>query len=311
MGLMLRGVIVFGIVCAVTYWALTDPKMIDAAALPEHQPDLANGRTMFYAGGCASCHAAPGAKDEEALKLVGGLALKSPFGTFYAPNISPSEKSGIGGWSTIDFVNAMARGVSPTQEHYYPAFPYVSYQRMRLEDLIDLKAFIDSLPAVASMVPETDLSFPFNIRRGVGLWKQLYMDDKTFVPDETKSAQWNRGAYLVEGPGHCGACHTPRDAFGGREPAHKFAGGPSPEGEGYVPNITPSKDGIGDWTEEDIVYALKTGFTPEFDALGGSMAAVQRNMAQLSDADLAAIAHYLKSLPPLPDPPRPKPKAGT
>jgi mono/diheme cytochrome c family protein len=172
---------------------------------------------------------------------------------------------------------------------------------MSYADLIDLKAYLDSLPAVKNEVPAHELGFPFNIRRGLGLWHKLYVDGESFVPDPQRSAELNRGAYLVTGPGHCTECHSSRNLLGGIVKDTEFAGAPNPGGKGSVPNITPSKDGIGDWSEDDIAYLLETGNTPDFDVIGESMAPVQENMAQLTAADRKAIAAYIKSLPPHPD----------
>jgi mono/diheme cytochrome c family protein len=158
---------------AAIFWLLTMPHIIAASDLPDDSGDAAKGRYVFFEAGCASCHAAPGTKGAEKLKLAGGLGLKTPFGTFVAPNISPDPTHGIGGWTTAQFVNAVMRGVAPDGSHYYPAFPYMSYQRMKLTDVIDLKAFIDTLPAVASDAPPHDLPLPFRLRRGLGLWKAL------------------------------------------------------------------------------------------------------------------------------------------
>ena len=277
-----------------------------AFANPAVAPDLKNGETMFYAGGCASCHAAPASakcdnpKTRDKFTLAGGRCLKTPFGTFYAPNISPDRQTGIGGWSTPQFITAMTQGVSPRGEHYYPAFPYTSYQRMYEKDLIDLKAFLDTLPAVKSSVPDHDLALAFRFREVLAIWKWMFLDGQTFKPDPDKSAQLNRGAYLVEGPGHCGECHSPRNLLGGVIGDKKFSGAPNPEGKGVIPNITPHKSGIGDWSQADIINALETGLTPSFDTFGASMVSVQENMAKLSGEDRAAIAAYLKSLPPLP-----------
>ena len=154
-----------------------------------------------------------------------------------------------------------------------------------------------------SDVPPSSLRFPFNIRRGLGLFNRLYVDGKSFVPDPDASAKINRGAYLVRGPGHCSECHSPRNLFGGIVSDREFAGAPSLEDRGSAPNITPSEDGIGDWSEEDIAYLLETGNTPEFDVIGETMAPVQRNMAKLTPEDRAAIAAYIKSLPPRSDHP--------
>lgn len=284
----------------------TMPHPLDADVLPDHAPDLENGRTMFWVGGCSSCHAAPESEGDARLRLAGGVELDTPFGVFRVPNLSPHPEDGIGAWSTIDFVNAMVRGLSPDGRHYYPAFPYPHYQRMRYEDLLDLKAFLDTLPPVAGKVPGHDLHFPFSIRRGVGLWKLRYLDGEPFLTDPSASPFVERGRYLVEGPGHCGACHTPRDAFGGEIPGRHLAGaklldsGNDPDGGDRAPNITPHDDGIGDWSERDIAYALESGFTPEFDSFGGAMVEVQANLAMAPSEDRAAIAAYLKTIPALP-----------
>jgi len=285
-------------------WWLTMPIAVPASALAPRAPDLANGRTMFYAGGCASCHATPGQDDRT--RLGGGLALKSPFGTFHIPNISPDPNDGIGAWSEAQFVTAMTKGTSPDGRHYYPAFPYTSYQRMRIEDVRDLFAHVKTLPAVQGRVRGHDMPFPFHIRRPLGLWKLLYLDGQPFAPDPTKPAQWNRGAYLVNGPGHCAECHSPRNVLGGIIASQRFAGGPNPEGEGWIPNITQNR--LSDWSEKDIAYLLETGGTPDGDTVGGQMAAVVRSTAQLPPEDRAAIATYVKSLPPVEGPKPPQKK---
>lgn len=288
------------------FYLLTMPVTFSADDLPDHAPDIANGRTMFIAGGCAECHAVPVKRCanldiEDETRLAGGRCLKTDVGTFYVPNISPDPETGIGGWSTLDFVNAMKRGVAPGGVHLYPAFPYTSYQRMRFEDLIDLKAYLDTLPPVRSTVPANELRFPYNIRRGVGLFQRLYVDGQTFTPNPHASDAVNRGGYLVMGPGHCTECHSPRNAIGGIVAREAFAGAESPEGGGDAPNITPSSDGIGDWSQEDIAYFLETGSTPDFDVVGESMVPVQENMARLPASDREAIAAFLKTLPPRPD----------
>jgi mono/diheme cytochrome c family protein len=280
------------------FWLLTIPKTVPAGALGPHTADLANGRTMFIAGGCSGCHASPGAEDKT--RLGGGLALKSPFGAFHVPNISSDRNDGIGAWSETDFVTAVTRGTSPDGRHYYPAFPYTSYQRMALADVRDLFAYLKTLPAVSGKVRDHELAFPYAFRRGLGLWKLLYLDGEPFRPDPSKSAMLNRGAYLVEGPGHCAECHSPRNAIGGIIATQRFAGGPNPEGKGWVPNIT-QKD-LGDWSDKDIAYLLETGQTPDGDSVGSSMSEVVRHTAELSADDRAAIAAYIKSLPPVEGP---------
>ena len=291
---------------AIAFYLLTLPVTVPASALPDHAPDVANGKYMFIAGGCAECHAVPkGACDDLDIKdetvLAGGRCLETDFGTFHVPNISPDKETGIGKWTTLDFINAMKRGIAPGGVHLYPAFPYTSYQRMTYEDLIDLKAYLDTLPAVTHRVAPHALKFPYNIRRGIGLFQRRYVDGKSFTPDPHASDAVNRGAYLVLGPGHCAECHSPRDVFGGPSRRKAFAGARSPDGDDTVPNITPSDDGIGDWTQEDIAYLLETGNTPDFDTVGDAMVPVQENMARLTPEDRDAIAAFLKSLPPHPN----------
>jgi mono/diheme cytochrome c family protein len=303
---MLRKLILLAAVTLVAglaaFWFLTIPQTVAASTLPARTADLANGRILFEIGGCASCHATPGQKDRT--RLGGGLALASPFGTFYPPNISPDREDGIGAWSEAQFVTAMHKGTSPQGTHYYPAFPYPSYQRMAVGDLRDLFAYLKTLPAVQGRVRDHDLSFPFDIRRLVGLWKLLFLDGEPFKPDPSKSAQWNRGAYLVNGPGHCAECHSPRNFLGGIVASQRFAGGPNPDGKGWVANIT--QKGLADWSVKDIAYLLDSGMTPDGDSVGSSMTEVVRNTGQLGDADRLAMAAYIKSLPPVEGPPRPK-----
>lgn len=294
--LIALGVIV--VLALVLFWVSTEPRTLTADALPALDGDPARGEYLFHASGCASCHAAPKAKGPDKLKLGGGMSFATPFGTFRAPNISTDRTHGIGGWTALEFVNAVMGGVSPDGRHYYPSFPYRSYQHMKIADVVDLKAFMDTLPTVANDPPGHDLPLPFRFRRTIGLWKLLFMDDGPVLPGADAGEDVNRGAYLVNGPGHCGECHTPRNFLGAPENDWAFSGGPDPAGDGFIPNITPHEDGIGDWSREDIVSALKTGILPDFDTFGGAMIAVQENMAKLTPEDREAIAAYLMSLPP-------------
>jgi mono/diheme cytochrome c family protein len=305
---MVRKLILLAVLAAIlglaAFWVLTIPQTVSASALDPHTPNLANGKTLFNIGGCTSCHATPGQKDRT--KLGGGLALKSPFGTFYPPNISSDPDDGIGAWTEAQFITAMTKGTSPQGEHLYPAFPYTSYQRVSYRDLRDLFAFIKTLPAVQGRAPEHELGFPFNIRRLVGVWKLLFLDGEPFQPDPSKPDDWNRGAYLVNGAGHCAECHSPRNFLGGIIKSERFAGGPNPEGKGWVPNIT-QKD-LAKWTVKDIAYLLETGFTLDGDSVGSTMTEVVRNTALISEDDRLAIATYIKSLPPVEGPTPPKKK---
>jgi mono/diheme cytochrome c family protein len=295
---LLKAVVLLAVVGGTAAFALTMPSRISAGALVPHTADLANGATMFNIGGCSSCHATPNQQDRT--RLGGGLALATPFGTFKVPNISPDATYGIGAWSEEDFVNAMKKGIGRNGEHLYPAFPFTSYQRMRLDDVRDLYAYLKTLPPVATPSQLHDLPFPFNVRRGLGLWQLLYVDGKALASEGSKDAVWNRGAYLVEGPGHCAECHSPRNLIGGIDSDRRFAGGADAEGKGWVPNITPHADGIPNYSVKDIAYLLETGFTPDFDSVGSGMADVVKNTAKLSPDDRLAIATYIKSLPPSP-----------
>ena len=296
---LLKFLILLGVIGAGVAWFLTAPKQM--ASLPDHSPDTDHGEQVFWTGGCVSCHARKDAEGDDLLVLAGGLEFVTDFGTFYAPNISPDPENGIGGWTALDLVNAMKFGTSPNGSHYYPAFPYTSYARMKVTDIIDLKAFLDTLPATDHQPPAHDVGFPFNIRRSLGGWKLLNMSDDWVV--EVTDAKAIRGREIVEGAGHCSECHTPRDQLGGLRMGLWLAGGLNPDGEGRIPNITPSDAGLGSWAEEDIAYYLETGFTPEFDSVGGSMAEVVDNISKLPAEDREAIAVYLKSVPALSDTP--------
>jgi mono/diheme cytochrome c family protein len=290
---VLRWLIGLGLLGAAAGWFLTAPAALDARfdALPAGEASA--GALVFAAAGCASCHAAPGAKGDAKLVLAGGLAFASDFGTFYAPNISAHPEAGIGSWSLPDFARAVTKGVSPAGQHYYPAFPYSAYQHMTPGDVADLFAYLHSLPADETPSRAHDVGFPFNIRRTLGGWKLLFMKDDFVLtgdlPDEVQ-----RGRYLVEGLAHCGECHTARNALGGPKRDEWLAGAPNPAGKGRIPNITP---GALQWSQADLIDYFKTGFTPDYDSAGGEMAEVIENLGQLPQSDLAAIAAYLKAVP--------------
>ena len=297
---MLRKLAILVVILAVAgvavFWFITMPETVAASSLPAYAPKPDNGKTMFFAGGCASCHMSPDQDDKT--KLGGGRPLKSPFGTFYPPNISSDPKDGIGQWSEANFVTAMWKGTSPDGRHYYPSFPYTSYQRMQLADVRDLFAYLKTLPAVSGKVRDHDLPAHYKVRRLLGGWKFLFLDGERFTPDPNRPVTWNRGAYLVNGPGHCAECHSPRNALGAIIEEQRFAGGPDPEGgDGTVPNITQA--GIGDYSEEAIEKILTTGDLPNGDTVGGLMGRVVGNISQLPQSDRAAIAAYVKSLPPV------------
>jgi mono/diheme cytochrome c family protein len=296
---MIRALAGLAVLCALAVgagWVLTRPERADPSEIAGLAPDLARGEAVFHASGCASCHAAPGAEtDDERLVLSGGTRLDTEFGVFVAPNISPHPEAGIGGWTRAEVVTALRHGTSPEGAHYYPAFPYSSYDKATTEDLVSLAAYLETLPPDPTPSAPHELTFPFNIRAGVGAWK-LLNTGRDWVLDAGGDPVLERGRYLVEALGHCAECHTARDAFGGLETGRWMAGAPNPSGRGRIPNITPA---ALDWSEADIAAYLESGFTPDFDVAGGSMASVVRNTAKLTPEDRRAIARYLKALPPL------------
>ncbi|MEZ5779637.1 MAG: cytochrome c [Paracoccaceae bacterium] len=271
------------------------PRPLPADALSGLAGDAVRGEQVFWAGGCASCHADEKAEGSDKLVLKGGQHFPSPFGTFIAPNISNDPDAGIGAWSDTDLANAMVRGVSPKGAHYFPVFPYASYAKATLQDIVDLRAYLATLPADPSPSAAHEVGFPFNIRLSLGGWKFLFMDDGWVVTGDLSETE-QRGRYLAEALGHCGECHTPRNSLGAMDRSRWLAGGPVPAGKGNFPNITPAKL---DWSEADIVEYLTSGFTPDYDSAGGHMALVVENMVKLPDSDRRAIAAYLKKVPPV------------
>ena len=290
---LVRTVVILGGLGAATGWVLTQATPLDDTALAGIDADPANGETVFTAAGCASCHAAPDAEGEAKLVLAGGQRFASDFGTFIAPNVSPHPEAGIGGWTLAEFASAVTRGVSPEGQHYYPAFPYASYLHMTEQDVADLWAYWQTLPQDATPSEPHEVGFPFNIRRAVGVWKQLYMTDD-WVMASSETDQIARGRYLVEALAHCGECHTPRDALGGLDRDAWLSGAPNPSGRGTIPSLTP--DDLT-WGSTEIAYYLETGFTPDFDSAGGHMVAVIANFAKLPASEREAVAAYLKALP--------------
>lgn len=289
--LVLGGLLIVAGVAA--FWFVARPQTLPADALDGLTADAARGEQVFWAGGCASCHSAPKAEGDALLVLSGGQAFPSPFGTFLAPNISPDPDHGIGGWSTLDLANAMQRGVSPDGRHYYPVFPYASYIKAEVQDIVDLRAFLETLPASPEPSKPHQVGFPFNIRRSLGGWKFLFLNDGWVVGGDLTPEE-QRGRYLAEALGHCGECHTPRNSLGAMDTGRWLAGGPITAAKGNFPNITPGKL---KWSARDIAEYLKSGFTPDFDSAGGHMALVVQNYAHLPDSDRAAVAAYLKKAP--------------
>ncbi len=277
------------------FYIFTAPAALEADYASDLNADVNAGQLVFAAGGCVSCHATPGAEGSDKLVLAGGLPFASDFGTFYAPNISADTTHGIGAWSLDSFALALTKGVSPQGSHYYPAFPYTAYTHLDPQDVSNLYAYMQSLPASGTPSKAHDVGFPFNIRRGLGLWKLMFQSDE-YVLQGNLSDTVARGRYLAEGMAHCGECHTPRNGLGGLKHDQWLAGAPNPSGKGRIPNITPAKL---DWSEADLIEYFTSGFTPDYDSAGGEMAEVVSNLSQLPQSDRAAIAAYLKAIPPV------------
>lgn len=290
---IMRWLVVLGLVAAGGLYVMARPRPLAAAAVANLTGDPARGELVFWAAGCASCHMADKATGDAQLVLSGGQRFPSNFGTFIAPNISQDPDQGIGDWSLLDLANAITRGVSPEGEHYYPALPYGSYAKMEMQDVADLYAFMKTLPADPTPSQPHELGFPFNIRQSIGGWKLLFLSDDWVLPGNLTPTA-TRGRYIAEAMAHCGECHTQRNILGGLDTARWLGGAPNPSGDGRVPNITPGKLG---WAAVDIVQYLTTGFTPEYDSVGGHMAHVVENMARLPESDRQAVAEYLLAVP--------------
>ena len=292
MGKVVRLLVVLVPIGLAAFWFLTTPKTIDVSLIDGITPDIEQGAAVFTAAGCASCHSAPDADDDTHLHLTGGRAFPSDFGTFYAPNISPDPVHGIGDWQVQDLVNAMHFGTSPEGQHYFPAFPYTTYTRAELPDIVSLFAYLQTLPAVQTPSKTHDVGFPFNIRRTLGGWKLLFMREGWIV-ETAATPELERGRYLVEALAHCGECHTPRNALGGMQTDKWLTGAANPSGQGRIPGITPAEL---DWSASDTASYLTTGFTPEFDVVGGHMVEVVKNLAKMPTDDVTAIVAYIQSL---------------
>jgi len=253
---------------------------------------LARGEYLTRAADCESCHTAKGGKP-----FAGGLAFKLPFGTIYSPNITPDKETGIGDWSDADFLNALHKGIGRGDKPLYPALPYPAYTYLADADVLAIKAYIFSLKPVHYTPPENTLSFPYNQRWLMRIWSAFFNPDKRFEPDTVQTAEWNRGAYLVEALGHCGDCHTPRNLAQALDNRHKFAGTITSGWRAY--NITPDKaSGIGDWRDEEIAQFLSSGHAMGRGVAGGPMGeAVYFSLRHLAPGDIKAMVAYLRTVP--------------
>ncbi len=258
---------------------------------------VARGGYLVHAAGCVSCHTDKKAKGPS---FAGGRGLKTPFGTFYSPNITPDPATGIGNWSEDDFLRALKAGLRPDGAHYFPVFPYTTYTKMADDDARAIKAYLFSLKPVARPNRRHDVSAPFGWRWTIGVWKALYFEAGPLEPDPSRSATWNRGAYLAT-LAHCGECHTPRNFAGAMDRTMWMAGTvDGPEGD-LAPNITSEGEtGIGDWSQDELVFFLKNGTKPDHEEAEGAMAeTIEDGLSHLGDDDLEAIATYILALPPI------------
>ena len=265
---------------------------VDAAALKD--PALiAKGEYLTLVGDCASCHTEQGGT-----RFAGGRVVGTPFGDIPAPNLTPDRATGLGEWSFEAFRQALHSGVDRHGQFLYPAFPYTSYTKVSRDDALAIFAYLQSLPPVQQAARQPGLGFPYNVRNTLKAWRALYLHEGEYVADSSKSPQWNRGAYLVQGLGHCNECHVERDAFGGMRSDQSLSGGQIPVQNWYAPDLsTQANGGLAGWSEQDIVDLLKTGQSAKGAAFGPMAEVVARSTQHLNDADLRAIAAYLQSLP--------------
>ena len=275
------------------FWVVTTPFEVTSPSFPDHVANLENGKLLFNAGGCISCHASLVAADIPA----GGKPLKTPVGTLYPPNLTPDIETGLGNWMLPWFVAAMQQGLHRDGSNLIPAFPYGSYRSMKFEDVADLFAYLQSLLAVKNQVPAHDVLGLALVRRGLTFWKLIALSQPVWKPDATQSESWNRGAYLVNGPGHCQECHTPRNLFMALDTSRVFMGGLHPEGKGKVPSLRGLVERARYKDATDLVSAFQNGEVLGYEHMSaGGMGEVQRNLSKLPETELKAIAEYLLSL---------------
>lgn len=266
--------------------------LLPARAAEPSEEAIARGEALVIAGDCTSCHTADPAKP-----FAGGKRIDTPFGAIYSANLTPDRASGIGGWSNEDFYRALRLGVAPDGSRYYPAFPYPNFTRMTREDIFAVRAYLATLAPVSNQVPPPDLRFPFNFRVLMRAWNALFFRPGILAPDQSKGTDWNRGRYLVEGLGHCGACHTPKNLFGADRHGRALAGG-LVDGW-FAPRLDGAeRSGLKSWSVDDIVEYLQSGRNGRSHADGLMAEVVVNSTSKMSDGDVRAIAVYLKSLPP-------------
>ncbi len=294
----LQGLAFLAVLGLGVFWLASAPRPLSQAAIPTHEASPANGEVLFNAGGCRACHKPnPEVAGLDPNLPSGGAPLKTPIGILYPPNITPDANTGIGNWTDLEFVNAVQRGVSRGGENLIPAFPYTSYAAMRVEDVLDIRAYLMSLKAVNSPRRSAQIPLPFVLRRGIGLWKWAGLDTTQWQPDPAQTEIWNRGSYLVNAPGHCGECHTPRNLIMARDSSRFLMGGPHPDGTGKVPSLHGLIERARYKDKADLVLAFQNGEVLGYEHMSaGGMGQVQSNLSKLPQADVEAIAEYLLSL---------------
>jgi mono/diheme cytochrome c family protein len=255
------------------------------------EEDIAHGKALVIAGDCASCHTADPAKP-----FAGGKRINTPFGGIYSPNLTPDRDTGLGAWSEGDFHRALRSGVAPDGSRYYPAFPYPYFTKLTRQDIEAIRAYLATLAPVHSIERPPELRWPLNYRVVMRVWNALFFRPGIFEPNQQKSTEWNRGGYLVTGAAHCGACHTPKNLFGADRRGRSFGGG---EVDGwYAPRLdNAARSGLKSWSEDDLVEYLSSGRNGKSHADGPMAEVVVNSTSQMSDADVRAIAVYLKDLP--------------
>lgn len=263
-----------------------------AAASEQDFTQVEKGRYLATAADCVACHTVPNGGQ----RFAGGRPIETPFGNITSANITPDNDTGIGAWTDEQFDNAVRKGIRPDGSRLYPAMPFNAYTKMSRDDVVAIRAYLKTLPAVHNPVVSDTLPFPYNIRTSMRAWDALYFTEGEFKPDPHKSADWNRGAFLVQGPGHCGACHTPKSFLGGDKSSEYLQGS---QLQGWVtPNITNDNvAGLGAWSTDDVVTYLRTGHNRITAATGPMAEEVEDSSSKMTDGDLKAIAAYLKSLP--------------
>jgi mono/diheme cytochrome c family protein len=279
-----RGSVLIFVAATLAPWPLARSEQLSFA-------EIERGRYLAAAGDCQACHTR-----KDGAPFAGGRAIETPFGVIYSPNITPDRDTGIGAWSDDQFYRALHEGIAADGSHLYPAFPYPWYTKVTRDDADAIRTFLKSVPAVRDKRPDNQLVWPLNNRAVMAGWNELFFHPGTFAPDATKPADWNRGAYLVEGLGHCGACHTPTNVFGAAEKSNRLQGGTLQNW--YAPSLSGDlRSGLGSWSVAEIVEFLKTGRNARTAAYGPMAEVITFTTSKLSDADLTAIATYLKDMP--------------